>query len=236
MTPHSIPEDTPKGSQFYITKVPATIRRHMSYFQELRSGMFKKLTGKTILITGVSSGIGRSTAIEFGRASPQSLRLILTARRLEVLREVAAEINSEVGDGVKILTAQLDVSKLEEIDGDIERLRDEWRAIDELVNNALVSPLSQKLILESLDISTANMNIMFATNVIGLINMTQAILPTMLRLNKGDIIKLNRIAGHEAYPGGSIYCAAKSAVRSCSDAPKRELIRTRIRVIEIGPG
>lgn len=98
--------------------------------------MFKTLTGKTILITGASSGIGRSTAIEFARSSPQSLRLILTARRLEVLKEVAAEINSEIGDGVKVLTVQLDVSKQEEIRGFVERLPEEWRDIDILVNNA----------------------------------------------------------------------------------------------------
>jgi len=85
-------------------------------------------------------------------------------------------------------------------------------------------------------ISLADINVMFATNVIGLINMTQAILPTMLRRNKGDIINLNSIAGHEAYPRGSIYCVTKSAVRSYSDALRRELIETKIRVMEVAPG
>lgn len=89
---------------------------------------------------------------------------------------------------------------------------------------------------KSPDISSADINVMFAINVTGLINMTQAILPTMLRRNKGDIINLNSIAGHEAYPGGSIYCATKSAVRSYSDALRRELIGTRIRVMEVAPG
>lgn len=77
---------------------------------------------------------------------------------------------------------------------------------------------------------------MFNTNVLGLISMTQTILPIMLARNTGSIINLNSIAGHEAYPGGSIYCATKSAVNSYSDALRRELIGTRIRVMEIAPG
>lgn len=89
---------------------------------------------------------------------------------------------------------------------------------------------------KSPDISVDDLKIMFATNVTGLINMTQAILPTMLRRNKGDITNLNSIAGHEAYPGGSIYCATKSAVRTYSDALRRELIGTRICVMEVAPG
>jgi 3-hydroxy acid dehydrogenase/malonic semialdehyde reductase len=79
---------------------------------------------------------------------------------------------------------------------------------------------------------------MFTTNVTGLIAMTQAI----LKLYKsrptpsGDIINIGSIAGREPYQGGSIYCATKAAVRSFTDALRRELIATRIRVIEIDPG
>jgi 3-hydroxy acid dehydrogenase/malonic semialdehyde reductase len=80
---------------------------------------------------------------------------------------------------------------------------------------------------------------MFATNVTGLINMTQAILPifkTRADGGKGDIINIGSIAGREAYQGGSIYCATKAAVRSFTDSLRRELISTRIRIIEIDPG
>jgi 3-hydroxy acid dehydrogenase/malonic semialdehyde reductase len=80
---------------------------------------------------------------------------------------------------------------------------------------------------------------MFATNVTGLINMTQAILPVFKNRGeggKGDIINVGSIAGREPYVGGSIYCATKAAVRSFTDSLRRELIATRIRVMEIDPG
>lgn len=80
---------------------------------------------------------------------------------------------------------------------------------------------------------------MFKTNVTGLINMTQAILPIFQARGEsgaGDIINVGSIAGREPYPGGSIYCATKAAVRSFTDALRKELIATRIRVIEIDPG
>lgn len=77
---------------------------------------------------------------------------------------------------------------------------------------------------------------MFSTNVTGLIAMTQAILPILKAKDSGDIINIGSIAGREPYQGGSIYCATKAAVRSFTDAMRKELIATRIRVIEIDPG
>ena len=106
------------------------------------SAAAKRLHGKTILITGASSGIGRSTALEFARTNPSGdLRLIITARRKESLEELAAQIRDETKDGVKVLPVQLDVSKAEEIRGFVGGLPEEWRDIHVLVNNAYVSPL-----------------------------------------------------------------------------------------------
>lgn len=86
------------------------------------------------------------------------------------------------------------------------------------------------------------MSTMFATNVTGLINMTQAVLAKFKNKKngeeggRGDIIMIGSIAGREGYPGGSIYCATKAAVRTFTDALRRELIATKIRVIEVDPG
>lgn len=88
-------------------------------------------------------------------------------------------------------------------------------------------------------ISPEDIDIMFLTNVTGLFNMTQAILPIFKNRaqgGRGDIINLGSIAGREPYPGGSIYCASKAAMRSFTDSLRKELIATRIRIIEIDPG
>lgn len=89
------------------------------------------------------------------------------------------------------------------------------------------------------EIKAADINTMFQTNVTGLIAMTQAILPIFLARpdgGRGDIINIGSIAGREPYPGGSIYCATKAAVRSFTDALRKELIVSRVRIIEIDPG
>ncbi|KAH8912855.1 NAD(P)-binding protein [Coniochaeta sp. PMI_546] len=202
------------------------------------SAAAKRLEGKTILITGASSGIGRSTALEFARTAPKNgVKLILTARRIDALQEVAAEISKEVGSGVQVLPVKLDVSNLEEIKQFVPNLPEEWRDIHVLVNNAgLVKGLARAPQIAQADIDT-----MFNTNVTGLIAMTQAILPIFLARRPeeggaGDIINVGSIAGREPYAGGSIYCATKAAVRSFTDALRKELIATRIRVIEIDPG
>jgi 3-hydroxy acid dehydrogenase/malonic semialdehyde reductase len=96
----------------------------------------KRLAGKTILITGASSGIGRSCALEFARTCPQDLRLILTARRVDVLKEIAADIKKEVGDGVKVLPVKMDISKGDEVRSFVGNLPEEWRDIHILLNNA----------------------------------------------------------------------------------------------------
>lgn len=136
----------PLPSQFHsqrdfqrITESNTTHPRNMSSLNSTS----KNLNGKTILITGASSGIGWATALEFARSSPSSLRLILTARRLDRLHALASKIREEVGDGVKVCVRQLDVSKREEIEGFVEGLDEEFREVDVLVNNAYVlDPMS----------------------------------------------------------------------------------------------
>ncbi|KXJ95230.1 NADP-dependent L-serine/L-allo-threonine dehydrogenase ydfG [Microdochium bolleyi] len=199
------------------------------------TAMGKRLEGKTVVVTGASSGIGRSTAFEFARTSPKNLKLVLTARRKDVLEQIAKDINAEVGDGVKVLPVQLDVSKPDEVRGFVAGLPEEFREIDVLVNNAGLV----KGVARAPEIAEQDMQIMFDTNVTGLINMTQAVLPTYLKRadgGRGDIINVGSIAGREPYVGGSIYCATKAAVRSFNESLRKELVHTRVRVMEIDPG
>lgn len=109
---------------------------HITIRTMASAAMTKRLEGKTILITGASSGIGRSTAVEFARTAPKNLKLILTARRIETLKEVAEQITKEVGDGVKVLPFKLDVSNPDEVRSFVGALPAEFKEIDVLVNNA----------------------------------------------------------------------------------------------------
>jgi 3-hydroxy acid dehydrogenase/malonic semialdehyde reductase len=94
-----------------------------------------RLKGKTVLITGASSGIGKSSALEFARTQPDDLKLILTARRIDTLNEVAKEIGG-FAKGVKVHAVKLDVSKPEKISALVGNLPEEFKEIDVLVNNA----------------------------------------------------------------------------------------------------
>jgi 3-hydroxy acid dehydrogenase/malonic semialdehyde reductase len=214
---------------------PQVTRTLLATHRNMSTAMAKRLEGKTVLITGASSGIGKSTAQEFARTAPKNLKLILTARRIDSLKQLAADINEEVGSGVQVLPVQLDVSKPNEVAQLVQNLPKEFQQIDVLVNNAGLVRGVDKVG----DIKTEDMDVMFATNVTGLVNVTQAILPQMKARGEsgaGDIINVGSIAGREPYPNGSIYCATKAAVRSITDAMRKELIATRIRVIEIDPG
>lgn len=209
--------------------------QYLRAYKDLRSmssAVAKRLEGKTILVTGASSGIGKSTAQEFARTAPKNLKLILTARRVDTLKEIAAEIQKEVGDGVKVLPVQLDISKAGEVRDLIKSLPEEYRQVDVLVNNAGLV----KGVAKVGEIAEEDTAVMFDTNVTGLINMTQAVLPAMKERGSGDIINVGSIAGRDPYPGGAIYCATKAAVRSFTNSLRKELISSRVRVMEIDPG
>ncbi|RYP51877.1 hypothetical protein DL768_002845 [Monosporascus sp. mg162] len=214
-----------------ITSATTSGRRTMA-----TAAAAKRLEGKTVVITGASSGIGRSTAFEFARTAPRhGLRLILTARRVDALKQIADDIAKETDGGVAVLPVRLDVSNPEEVRGFVGGLPEGWRDIHVLVNNAgLVRGVAK-----APEIAEDDMNVMFATNVTGLINMTQAVLPIFLGRpdgGAGDVINVGSIAGREPYPGGGIYCATKGAVRSFTETLRKELIATRVRVIEVDPG
>ncbi|KAL1644609.1 putative secondary metabolism biosynthetic enzyme [Didymella pomorum] len=195
----------------------------------------KNLHGKTVLITGASSGIGRSCAFEFAHTSPQSIKLILTARRADRLHDISKQITSELGDGVKIHAVRLDVSEPDEVSRFWQDLPEDFKSVDVLVNNAGFMSGYER----APEIPNQVIEDVWATNVTGLIQMTQEFLKIAKgrsESGKGDVIMLGSIAGREAYPGGSIYCASKAAVRAFTEALRKELIDTRIRVITVDPG
>ncbi|SCU93820.1 LADA_0G05072g1_1 [Lachancea dasiensis] len=191
----------------------------------------ERLAGKTIFITGASAGIGQATALEYLEASNGNVKLILAARRLDKLQEIEAQILKDYPKA-QVFIGTLDVTETDTIQPFIDNLPQDFKDIDILINNAGKALGSDTV--GSID--TKDIAGMMDTNVLGLINVTQAVLPIFKAKNAGDIVNLGSVAGREAYPTGAIYCATKHAVRAFTQSLRKELVNTNIRVIEVAPG
>ncbi|GBE82303.1 NADP-dependent 3-hydroxy acid dehydrogenase [Sparassis crispa] len=193
-----------------------------------------RLLGKTVLITGASAGIGAATAILFAKGGSN---LVLCARRADALKSVAdaciaAHKETGLQQGGKVTAIQLDVADKVQVASLLDKIPPELRQVDVLVNNAgFVHGVDRVG-----DISSADVENMFATNVLGLIAMTQVFIKEFKARKAGHIINLGSVAGREPYVGGSIYCATKHAVRAFTGSLLREVVDTPIRVTEIQPG
>jgi serine 3-dehydrogenase len=185
------------------------------------------LTGKTVLITGASSGIGEACAEAFAAVG---CRLLLAARRLDRLDRVADRLRRDFG--CEVLTKALDVRDREAVDAWVEGLDPEWSAIDILVNNAgLARGLSTLWEGEITDWEE-----MLDTNVKGLLWVTRAVLRGMVARGSGHVINIGSIAGHETYPSGNVYCASKHAVTAIGRALNIDVLGTGVRVSSVDPG
>ncbi|KAF8350724.1 hypothetical protein F5887DRAFT_1069702 [Amanita rubescens] len=193
-----------------------------------------RLLNKTVLITGASGGIGAATAVLFAKGGAN---VILVARRVEALQDVAkacmeAHKQSGLQDGGRFASVQLDVSDKSQVASLFDKVPKELHDIDILVNNA-----GYVLGVEHVgDIADADIEGMFATNVFGLISVTQLLIKEFKKKQAGHVINLGSIAGREPYAGGSIYTATKHAIRAFTGSLMRELVNTPIRVTEIQPG
>jgi len=182
---------------------------------------------KLVLVTGASAGIGEATARAFAE---EGARLILIARRLDRLEKLSRTLKEQFGTDA--LTLPLDLRKYESIPGDLEKIPTDWRGIDVLINNAGLARGLGKL--HEGDLS--DWEEMIDVNIKGLLAVSRVVIPWMLERNKGHVINIGSIAGHEAYPGGNVYCATKFAVRALSRGMKMDLTGTPIRVTSIDPG
>lgn len=185
------------------------------------------IAGKTALITGASSGIGKACAEQLAAIG---VHLVITARRLDRIEKLGKELASE--HGIKVIPIQLDVQNNEEVESVAKRLENENIAIDILINNAGLA-LSMDLIQDG---KPENWDVMIDTNIKGLLYVTRAFLPSMVARNSGHIVNMGSISGHGVYVSGNIYCATKHAVRAISQSLRLDLMGTTIRVSEIDPG
>ncbi|MCU0507262.1 MAG: SDR family NAD(P)-dependent oxidoreductase [Anaerolineae bacterium] len=185
------------------------------------------IKGRIALVTGASSGIGQATAE--GLAA-EGARLILAARRIERLEELAARLKT--AHATPTLLIQLDVRDRAAVEAKLAHLPAEWADVDILVNNAGLSrglnPLHEGLI--------DDWDEMIDTNVKGLLYVTRAILPGMVERQRGHVIHVGSVAGRDPYAGGAVYSGTKAAVAIISRAMKIDVLERGIRVTNIEPG
>ncbi len=185
------------------------------------------LKNKIVFITGASSGIGLSCAEIFAR---EGARLILAARRQKKLANLAEKLKSK--HKTECLVIRLDVRHQNEVEQKIKSLPAAWKKIDILINNAGLSRGLDKLHEGRLP----DWEEMIDTNIKGLLYVSRAVIPLMLKRNKGHIVNIGSIAGHEVYPGGNVYCATKFAVDALTKGMQIDLVDTPLRVSTVDPG
>ncbi len=179
------------------------------------------LKGKTVVITGASSGIGKAAAFEFAR---RGANLVIGGRRAELLDEVARQCREL---GIDCTPVVADVSKREEC----KRLIDSAGRIDILVNNAGFA------IFEAIENANPDdLEQMMQTNYFGAVWCTQTALPGMLARGDGVIVNLSSIAGLMGYARMGGYCATKFAMVGFSEALRDEVIGRGVRVAMVCPG
>lgn len=184
------------------------------------------MKGKTIFITGATSGIGQACARKF---AAMGCRLILNGRNLVKLSALEQEL---IASGVEVLVLAFDVRDREAMCMAVETLPEEWHNIDVLINNAgLVIGMDKEY-----EGSLEEWDIVIDTNIKALLAMTRLIVPGMVKRGCGHVINIGSIAGDAAYAGGSVYCATKAAVKALSDGLRIDLVDTPLRVTNIKPG
>jgi NADP-dependent 3-hydroxy acid dehydrogenase YdfG len=193
-----------------------------------------ELKDKWVLITGASSGFGAAAACAFGA---EGSRLLLGARRVERLEQVAAE--AQKAGAAEAHVHGLDVSRTASVEafaawakGKIGRPKSPSDGLQVLINNAGgaqgLDPVAQG--------KDDDWETMMQSNVLGVLRMTRAALPLMPKDCGSCIINIGSVAGHVAYEGGAAYCAAKAGELQITRALRLELNGTGIRVCTVDPG
>lgn len=187
----------------------------------------QSLKNKIVCITGASSGIGAACASEFAK---QGCALLLAARRIDRLEALAVGLRSQ--HGVRVHTVKLDVTNQKEVAQTFTSLAQDWQTIEVLVNNAGLTRGLTTLHEGEIQDWEEIIN----TNVKGLLYVTHAVLPGMVKRNSGHVINIGSIAGHQTYPKGNVYCASKFAVTGLTRGLKMDLLGTAVRVSSVDPG
>jgi 3-hydroxy acid dehydrogenase / malonic semialdehyde reductase len=186
-----------------------------------------RITGKLVLVTGASSGIGEACARRF---AAEGANLVLWARRADRLERVAAELGT--AHRVSLSVAVVDVRDRPAVNRAADALVRGDRVPDVLINNAGLASGMAKI----QDGDPEDWDRMIDTNVKGLLNVTRAILPQMLARRRGHVVNIGSTAGHMTYPMGNVYNATKFGVRALTEGMNLDVAGTPIRVSAVDPG
>lgn len=186
-----------------------------------------RLEGKTALVTGASAGIGEAVARRF---AAEGVHLVLLARRRERLEALAQELTAD--HGVRVSVYPVDVRDRQGVQIVAQHLDSQGIGVDILVNNAGLARGLDTIPEGDLD----GWDEMIDTNVKGVLYMLRAFVPAMLKRNRGHVVHVGSIAGHQVYPKGNIYNATKYAVRAINEALALDLAGTKLRVSSVDPG
>ncbi len=182
------------------------------------------MKGKVVIITGASSGIGRSCAFEFAKLGS---KLMLAARSEKKLRETTHKINQNGGNSIFFVT---DVSIEKECNDMVQKTISHFGQIDILINNA---GISMRSIFEKLNLSVFEK--VMKVNFWGAVYCTKHALPYILK-NKGSVVGVSSIAGHKGLPGRTAYSASKFALQGFLEALRIENLNKNLHVLIICPG
>ena len=181
--------------------------------------------GKVALVTGGTSGIGKTTAIELARAGA---KVVLTGRREKEGAEVVREIKKAGGIAAFVRT---DIANEADVKHMVSFTVDTFGKLDIAFNNAGVEwkgPLDQA--------TEAEYRRIFDTNVWGVLNSMRHEIPVMLKNGGGAIVNTSSVAGHAGLPGVSVYIASKHAVQGLTKALALEFAKQNIRINAVAPG
>ncbi|MFC5067973.1 SDR family oxidoreductase [Flaviflagellibacter deserti] len=181
------------------------------------------ISGKVIAITGASSGIGEAAARLLAQ---RGAKVVVGARRTDRLEALVNEINAAGGQA---RFKAVDVTSREDTKAFVDFAKSEFGAVDVLVNNAGIMPLS---LMEELKVDEWDR--MIDVNIKGVLNGVAAVLPDMKARHSGQIINVASVGAHIVVPTGAVYCATKYAVWAISDGLRQE--NQDIRVTTISPG
>ena len=183
-----------------------------------------QISGKSIIITGASSGIGEATA---KMLAERGAKLMLAARRADKLDKLVAEIEAAGGTAAYQV---VDVTKQSQVQALADETLKQYGKIDVMVNNAGIMPLSRldQLLVEEWD-RTIDINIK------GVLYGIAAVLPAMQKAQSGHIINISSVAGHLVFPNAAVYCGTKYAVRAITEGLRQEIGKD-IRCTIISPG